>query len=84
MRTEFTRTALAAGAAPRSSASHAATARAADSKPSLRLRGWASKPWKQYTIGVFYPTPLNTYVQAMIYGAKQAAKKLGVKAPSRS
>jgi ribose transport system substrate-binding protein len=49
--------------------------------PPLALRGWvpggkASKPYKIAYVG---NTPVNTYVQAMEYGAQTAANALGVK-----
>lgn len=50
-------------------------------RPSLRLQGWVpgGKASKEYKIGYFSNTPLNTYVQAMDYGAATAASALGVK-----
>jgi ribose transport system substrate-binding protein len=50
-------------------------------RPDLRLAGWVpnKKASKEYSIGYFMSSPLNTYVQAMDYGAKTAAAALGVK-----
>lgn len=48
--------------------------------PPLRLQGWVPnhKAKKNYTIGYFGNAPINTYVQAMDYGAQTAASSLGV------
>jgi ABC-type sugar transport system substrate-binding protein len=51
------------------------------SRPALQLQGWVpgGKASKEYKIAYFGNTPLNTYVQAMEYGAETAAGALGVK-----
>jgi ABC-type sugar transport system substrate-binding protein len=52
-----------------------------DSKlPPLVLQGWVpgGKASEEYNIAYVGNTPLNTYVQAMEYGAETAAEELGV------
>jgi ribose transport system substrate-binding protein len=50
-------------------------------RPEVRLKGWVpnQKASKEYKIGYFSLTPLNTYVQAMNYSAETTGNALGVK-----
>lgn len=61
----------------------ASTASAANppavNKTTLVMKGWVTKASKPWRVALFLATPLNTYIQGQIDGAKQAAASLGVK-----
>src|SRR5262249_26223812 len=67
------------GAASAPAASGSTAAGASDAPGVVELRGWATTPPpKKYRILYLSATPLNTYVQAMEAGARNAAERLGV------